>query len=160
MVLIVVWMSRWHCVVRHTSTRCTTWAYGGRRSHAAASIAGTASGSSSSSIHSCSAPRGPMGWWRLAWAHPIRQVSNHAKQASSAWRRTCVRKELFKLFQQVFGMVKEHRYLRIHFVDRSLLLLVRLQDFQKLLVRIRIVAEPLLDLVDVANSMIELHRRP
>ena len=45
-------------------------------------------------------------------------------------------------------------------VDGPLLLLVRLQNLQELLVCVRIAAKALLDFVHVADRMIELHRRP
>ena len=53
-------------------------------------------------------------------------------------------------------MVKEDRHLRVHLVDRPLLLLVRLQNLKELLVRVRVAAKPLLDLVHVVDRMVEL----
>lgn len=44
-------------------------------------------------------------------------------------------------------------------MDRSLLLLIRLEDLKELLVRLGIVGEPVLDLVDVVDGVVELDLR-
>lgn len=44
-----------------------------------------------------------------------------------------------------------------HLLDGSRLLLVRLQDLQEGLVRLWILREPVLDLVDVVDGVVELH---
>lgn len=104
-----------------------------------------------------------MGWKTgvtLAWS-PRGHLSNHAKEATSGphppfkSRRSCVGQELLELVQQVRGTIEQNGNLFIHALDRALLLLIRLQDLQELLIRIRVRGEPILDFVNIVDGMVE-----
>ena len=58
---------------------------------------------------------------------------------------------------RIVSFAEQTRRIRTHFLNRSRLLLIRLQNLEESLVRLGIVGEAVLDLVDVVDRMVEFH---
>jgi hypothetical protein len=109
----------------------------------------------------------------LDGGHVIKVVRPRRGHASLFGR---VGEELLEFVEEVGSAGEERRDLAIdlfgrqgrvgstsgaaHILDRPLLLLVGLEDLEEDLVRLRLADEALLDLVDVADGVVELERRP